>query len=159
MNFYWVLLANLNKSVMRVSWALNLLIYGKRERRGSIMGYERSIYHHDASPDRLVLRVVRWYSPLRLALEQGLWCIPQLAEWKPTWRVFNAVVGSRNAAVAQQIEVARVCIRPLQPAFGEPPAPNSLSFSLSANSDFSYVVVLPARFAATIILALTGEKL
>jgi len=68
-------------------------------------------------------------------------------------------VGSRNAAVAQQIEVARVCIRPLQPAFGEPPAPNSLSFSLSANSDFSYVAVLPASFAATIILALTGEKL
>jgi hypothetical protein len=48
-----------------------------------------------------------------------------------------------------------------QPAFRETPAAHSLSFSLSfslfASNDFSYVSVLPARLPGSVILALILE--
>ena len=54
---------------------------------------------------------------------------------------------------AQQQRSARASAG-FQPAFCETPAAHSLSFSLSASDDFSYVSVLPARLYGSIILAL-----
>ena len=62
---------------------------------------------------------------------------------------------ARLRAQQQRSEWAQ---RAHQPAFRETPVAHSLSFSLSASDDFSYVSVLPARLPGPVILALNPRS-
>lgn len=76
------------------------------------------------------------------------------------WRPIAASPGQNwwplaaSPAADRRMGIPGPRMRPLEAMFHHSPAPRSLSFSLSTNSNFSDMAVLPARRAGSIILAL-----